>query len=122
MGKIGGQRVIFPRLKSSIRVSAHLRRVQAAGSFATIARKGDPDAGAIAVKVFVGAARAKLYIQSRDLDGNVIWRSPVNDSDDCDVVEEAHVDAWIKKETSIDPDLWVIEIEDAEGRAFLQEN
>lgn len=122
MGENGGRRVIEPRLKSSIRVSAHLRRVQAAGSFATIARKGDPDAGAIAVKVFIGSAQAKLFIQSRDLEGNIIWRSPVIDNDDCDVVDEANVDAWINKETSIDPDLWVIEIEDADGRAFLEEN
>ena len=103
-----------PRLKTEIRVSAHLRRAQAAGAFATIARRGDPDAGAVAVKLYLGGRSARLYIQSRDMDGNAIWREPLDD-----VVDERQVDAWIEKEANIDPDIWVVEIEDREGRAFL---
>lgn len=103
-----------PRLKTEIRVSAQLRRAQGAGAFATIARKGDPDAGAVAVKVFLGAARARLFIQSRDLDGAAIWREPLGDDHD-----EAKIDAFLARETRIDPDLWIVEIEDRDGRAFL---
>ena len=104
-----------PRLKTEIRVSAHLRRAQGAGAFATIARRGDPDAGAVAVKLYLGARSARLFIQSRDLDGAAIWREPFEEA-----IDEAKVDAWLTKEASIDPDLWVIEIEDREGRAFLE--
>ncbi len=104
-----------PRLKTEFRVSAHLRRAQAAGAFATIARRGDPDAGAVAVKLFLGGRSARLYIQSRDLDGNAVWREPLDG-----VVEEAQIDAWVEKEANIDPDIWVVEIEDREGRAFLE--
>ena len=104
-----------PRLKSKIRIDAHLTRVRAAGAFAAIARVGDADAGVIAVKVYMGAGRAKLFIQSRDLDGNPIWREPVSKTD-----SEQDVDAWLQKEISIDPDLWVLEIEDKDGRAFLE--
>ncbi len=104
-----------PRLKTEIRVAAHLRRVQAAGSFATIARSGDPDAGAVAVKVYLGGRAAKLFIQSIDLDGNAVWREPLEDERD-----EACIDQWLAKEIAIDPDLWVVEIEDREGRAFLE--
>jgi hypothetical protein len=103
-----------PRLKSGIRVSAHIRRAQGEGAFAAIARRGDPDAGAVAVKVYLGARTARLYIQSRDLDGRAIWREPFET-----VVEEEKIDGWLKKEAAIDPDLWVIEIEDRDGRAFL---
>ena len=103
-----------PRLKTEIRVSAHLRRAQAAGAFATIARRGDPDAGAVAVKLYLGERNARLYIQSRDMDGNPIWREPLDEA-----VDEIKVDAWIEKEANIDPDIWVVEIEDREGRAFL---
>ncbi len=103
-----------PRLKTEIRVSAHLRRAQTAGAFATIARRGDPDAGAVAVKLYCGERMARLFIQSRDLDGRAIWREPLDD-----LVDEMKVDAWIDKETNIDPDLWVVEIEDRDGRAFL---
>lgn len=106
------------RLKTEIRVSAHLRRAQAEGAFATVIRRGDPDAGAVAVKVFVSAARARLYIQSRDLDGNPVWREPFADDQQTDGIERK-IDAWLEKEASIDPDLWIVEIEDREGRAFL---
>jgi len=104
-----------PRLKTAIRVAAHLRRAQAAGAFATVARRGDPDAGAVAVKVYLGGREAKLFIQSRDLDANMIWREPLEG--ECG---EARLDQWLEKEAAIDPDIWIIEIEDREGRAFLE--
>lgn len=103
-----------PRLKTEIRVSAHLRRAQSAGAFATIARRGDPDAGAVAVKVYLGGSTARLFIQSRDLDGRMMWREPFEADP-----SEINIDSWLEKEAAIDPDLWVVEIEDQAGRAFL---
>ncbi|MEX6632175.1 DUF1491 family protein [Hyphococcus lacteus] len=110
--------MIEPRLKTEIRISAHLRRAQAGGAFATIVRKGDPDAGAVAVKLFIGRGEARLFIQSRDLDGNPVWREPLEGDQQSDDIE-TRIDRWIEKESSIDPDIWVVEIEDREGRAFL---
>jgi len=102
------------RVKTHIRVAAQMRRAQSAGAFATVARRGDPDAGAVAVKLYLGGRNARLYVQSRDFDGNAIWREPFEGE-----AEEAKVDAWLDKETNIDPDLWIVEIEDKEGRTFL---
>lgn len=114
-----------PRLKTEIRISAQVRRAQSAGAFATIARRGDPDAGAAAVKIYLGQGRARLLIQSRDLDGRAIWRDPLDydasTEGQAKDYQESEVDAWISKEASIDPDLWVVEIEDREGRTFLEE-
>ncbi len=107
-----------PRLKTEIRVTAHMRRARGAGAFATVVRKGDPDAGAVAVKVYVGPGAAQLYVQSRDLDGNLIWRDPFKDDTLTDESEQ-RVDRWLEKEVAIDPDLWIVEIEDRDGRAFL---
>lgn len=108
-----------PRLKTEIRVAAHMRRARGEGAFATVARKGDPDAGAVAVKVFLRPGAALLFVQSRDLDGNVIWRNPFEDDAQTDETEQ-RIDKWLEKETAIDPDLWIVEIEDKEGRAFLE--
>ncbi len=115
-----------PRLKTEIWVAAYIRRCQGAGAFALVARKGDPDAGAVAVKVYLGGRRARLLIQSRDLDGAAVWRNPLGDDQGAGdhpgaaaATDEARVDAYLAKETRIDPDLWVVEIEDRDGRAFL---
>ncbi len=106
-----------PRVKTEIRVSAQLRIAQAAGAFATIVRRGDPDAGAVAVKLYQGPGAVKLFIQSRDLNGAKIWREPFEGNAAPDL--ETKIDQWLAKETKIDPDLWIVEIEDREGRAFL---
>ena len=111
-----------PRLKTEIRVAAHLRRARGGGAFATIARKGDADAGAVAVKVYMGAGRARLFVQSRDLDGNAVWRDPLESDPPADEPAEGSeraVDDWLAREAAMDPDLWVVEIEDRAGRAFL---
>jgi hypothetical protein len=102
-----------PRLKTEIRVGAQLRRAAAAGAFATIARKGDPDAGAVAVKLYLGARRARLYVEGRDEKGEVVWREPLGGQAD-----ESAVDAYLEKEIRFDRDLWIVEIEDREGRLF----
>jgi hypothetical protein len=107
-----------PRLKTSIRVAALIRRAQGAGAFALVAQKGDPDAGAIAVKVFLGkgeeGASARLFVASRDLDGRAIWREAFDAPQ-----SEEKIDARLARERRIDPDLWIVEIEDAHGRSFL---
>ncbi|MEL7488506.1 MAG: DUF1491 family protein [Pseudomonadota bacterium] len=119
-----------PRLKTEIRVQAHLRRARAGGAFATVARKGDPDAGAVAVKVYLGGGRARAFLRSVDLDGNPVWRNPFTEEsgagdaaggdEEGGDVAESDVDARLAKEVSYDPDLWIIEIEDRDGRAFLE--
>ncbi|HNR76003.1 MAG TPA: DUF1491 family protein [Parvularculaceae bacterium] len=103
-----------PRLKSEIRVSAILRRAQAAGAFAVVARRGDVDAGAIAVKVYIGAGRGRLHVEARDEQGRAIWREPLGGES-----EECAIDGYLDKERRFDSDLWIVEIEDREGRPFL---
>lgn len=103
-----------PRLKTEIRVAAQLRRASIAGAFAAIARKGDPDAGAIAVKVYLGARRARLFVEGRDEKGEPQWREPLGGE-----AEETAVDQFLEKEVRFDRDLWIVEIEDREGRTFI---
>ena len=106
-----------PRLKTHIRVAAHLRRAEAAGAFAGIVARGDADAGAIAVKVYPGSGRARLFIETLDGDGARYWRDVFDGETD-----EARVDEKLKRERDFDRDIWIIEIEDRDGRAFLSED
>lgn len=105
-------------LKTEIWASALIRRAHAGGAFATVARKGDTDAGAVLVKVATLDGRARLYAPARDGEGERIWLDlSVGSLGDA----EADVDAYIRKRAAADPDLWAIEIEDKGGRHFLLE-
>ncbi len=108
------------RLKSSIWVQAHIRRCQSEGAFAVIVRKGDIDAGAIAIKIYGGRNQARLILKSLDLDGNPIWRDafPLSEAENIFTPEE-QVDERLQREINMDPDLWVIEIENCDGNGYL---
>jgi hypothetical protein len=105
-------------LKTSIWAGALVRRAQSQGAMAMIARRGDPDAGAVLVKVSTLDRRARLYAPARDGDGQRVWldlsAGPLG-------FNEADIDAHAEKRALSDPDLWIVEIEDRAGRHFLTE-
>jgi len=104
------------RLSSDLWVYALVRRVQLAGSFATIVRKGDARGGAVLVKTLDRrSARAALWAEAVGRDGEPVWMRPIERDD------EAGVDAYVERAARIDPDIWVVEIEDPDGRRFLTE-
>lgn len=105
---------MFSSLKASVWTSALLRRATGAGAFATIIHKGDPDAGAALVKVRKSNAETVLYRAMREMDGSRIWLPKGPEA-------EAKIDQMIADRLDMDPDLWVIEIEDRLGRHFLTE-
>jgi hypothetical protein len=103
-------------LSTDIWVSALIRRAEMGGAFAVVARKGDPRAGAVLLKVLNrtdGAAR--LYAEATRLDGERVWMQPARST------EEPELDKYIERALRIDPDVWVVEIDDREGRHFLTE-
>ena len=105
-------------LKTGLWASALIRRVELAGSFAAVVRKGDVDAGDVLVKVATMDGRARLYALSRDGDGELIWLDLSHGSLGD---EERAVDAYARKRVERDSDLWIVEIEDRAGRHFLTE-
>ncbi len=101
-------------LSADIWVAALIRRAELGGAFAAVARKGDARAGSVLVKaVNRGEGGARLYSEATRGDGERIWMQPVAST------VEADLDAYIERTARIDPDLWVVEIEDREGRHFL---
>jgi len=99
------------RLKSHIRVSAILRRAQGGGAFAAVLRRGDPDAGALWVIVRQGSDLFR-YSEQMAMSGAREWYrdGPFDDRE---------MEFRTNKAVDRDPDIWIIEIEDAQGRAFL---
>ena len=103
-------------LSTDIWVSALIRRAELAGAFAAVIRKGDPRAGAVLVKVLdLRERRVRLYAEATRVEGDRIWMRPAR------AEEERELDAYIERAVRIDPDLWVVEIEDTHGRHFLTE-
>ena len=47
--------------------------------------------------------------------------SRLNDETAARQADEARAQAWCDKQVSFDPDLWILEIEDRQGRAFVDE-
>jgi hypothetical protein len=103
-------------LSTDIWVAALIRRVQLGGAFAVVVRKGDARAGSVLVKVLKrGDGTARLYAEATRGDGERVWMQP-HLSD-----QEPELDRYIERAVRVDPDLWVLEIEDRDGRHFLTE-
>jgi hypothetical protein len=108
------------RLKSSIWVSAYLRRCQKEGVFGAVRRRGAEEAGAVFVKVALLDGNAMLYTpapqtayeDSRPFDRIFVPMTK-------EPVPESSVEQRLAKEIRFDPDAWVVETEDKAGRHFL---
>jgi len=103
-----------PRLKADVWTSAIIRRAETQGAFAAIVKKGDPDAGACLIKVRLLNGEATLYRPIRNMSGERVWlpKGPEIERD---------IDFYINGRIDDDPDLWIVEIEDRQGRHFLTE-
>ena len=103
-------------LPTDVWTGALIRRAELGGAFAMVVRKGDARAGTVLVKVIDRRDRsARLYAEAFRGDGERVWMEPVRAD------TEAELDAYVERQVRIDPDLWLVEIDDAEGRHFLTE-
>lgn len=103
-------------LSSDIWVAALIRRAEIAGANAVVVRRGDDRAGTVIVKAYDTSTRqARLYTEAFGPDGERLWIQPVRSE------FESELDAYIERQRRYDPDLWVVEVEDRQGRHFITE-
>lgn len=105
-----------PRLKAGIFVRALIRRVQVEGASAFVLRSGAEEAGAVIIKVAKMDGTMLVLNQTRDGSGALVWGQPLGGWTD-----EARAGQWCDKQVKFDPDVWIVEIEDPKGRAFVDE-
>jgi hypothetical protein len=103
------------KLTADIWVSAYLTRLRLIEIPAFVVQRGDSTAGAVLIKLNTLDGQACCYQRSFDLmTGDRKWMVLVEGI-------ETEVDQSITKQCSFDPDLWVIEVEDKQGRHLLDE-
>jgi len=94
-----------PRLKSGIWIKAQLRLCDQAFLPCVVAKRGDADAGQILLKMNRLDQGCELLARRYTDDGDRAWTVVVDG-------DEKACDAYVSRESDIDPDLWVLEIED----------
>ncbi len=108
------------RLRSDIWVSAYIRRCAVENATAVLRRRGAAEAGAILVKIDRLDGRAALFApapQSETGERGVERRWSRAHRQDW--IEPGAVEERLRKEIAFDPDVWIVEVEDREGRNFL---
>jgi hypothetical protein len=107
---------VIPRLKAGLYVKALIRRAEIAGASVYVARRGAEEAGALYLKLARPGRSCTVLSQARRGEGELVWMRPLGESSD-----EAATGKYFEKQIRFDPDLWIVEIEDREGRAFVDE-
>jgi len=103
------------RLTADFWVHAYLTRLRLADIPAFVTARGDATAGAVLVKLNTLDGGARAFQRSVDLlTGEPAWMV-LTEGDETDV------DGAISRQRGFDPDLWVIEVEDRQGRHLLDE-
>ena len=103
------------RLTADIWVSAYLTRLRLSEIPAFVVQRGDSTAGAVLIKLNTLDGQACCFQRSFDLmTGDRKWVVLTEGAD-------RDVEMSVAKQRSFDPDLWVIEVEDKQGRHLLDE-
>ncbi|MCV3271572.1 DUF1491 family protein [Roseobacter sinensis] len=103
------------RLTARFWIDAYLTRLRGLDIPAFIVARGDDDAGSVLVKLNRLDGQATIYHRSYNL---------MEDTRSWSILEqgsEAEVDACIHRQRKNDPDVWVIEVEDRQGRHMLDQ-
>lgn len=102
------------RLTTDLWVMAHVRAAGAQGVTMTVVRKGDRGRGTVLLKINRLDRTFTVLTQVRR-DERLAWTRGTGN----DPVDEAAADAYIDRRLRYDPDLWVVEVEDRQGRPWF---
>lgn len=106
----------MPRLTARFWVDAYLARLRLCDIPAFVVAHGDDTGGAVLVKLATLDGNAVLYQRSFDLmTGDRRWVELATGP-------ERGVDDIVARQRGFDPDLWVIEVEDRQGRHLLDQD
>lgn len=103
------------RLTTEFWVGSYRKRLDLNDIPVFVRSKGDVTAGAVLIKLNTLDGNAILYQRGFAMDGPRGWEILAEGEDET-------VEAALQRQLSFDPDLWVLEVEDAGGRTLLEED
>ncbi len=106
-----------PRLTSEFWVKAYIRRCATEGVSAFQVRRGDATSGTILIKLNRLNGDCTVLARGTLNDGRRGWLRGSGPTP----VPDTNADQYIERQSRYDSDLWVIEVEDPQGRHFLDE-
>jgi hypothetical protein len=109
------------RLKTALWVAAYLRRCQVEGLSGVVRRRGAEEAGAVFVRISRLDGTSDLFgpapqsaFEAAEGAARAFAPSLAEQP-----VPDAAVENYLAREVKFDPDVWILEVEDREGRHFL---
>ncbi len=101
-------------LPTDFMINAQIRIAGREGVPITVIRRGHGASGTIILKInrLDGTARVLTQVRYND---ELVW-SPVSHTDP---MAERDADSYLARQADIDPDSWLLEIEDREGRHWF---
>ncbi len=103
------------RLPAHLEIAGLIRAVEAAGGFAAVLNKGERDGGTILVICAESGASRRLFERMPSVSGHREWR--LSRSEDIDNTRD--FDDYVARRCAQDPDLWMIELDVANGERFI---
>ncbi len=108
-----------PRVTAELWVKAHIRKCAVQNVPVMVTRRGDETAGIVLLKINRLGPGCMVLSPTTNFDtGSRAWIRSTGP----DWVDEKEADRYIEKQVRHDPDIWVLEIEDRDGRPFVDED
>ena len=103
------------RLPAHLEVSALLRQTQVGGGFGSVLTKGEREGGTILVVLRERGVNPRIFERMPELDGTRKWHRIKDQAID----SSREIDEYLDRRTAQDDDLWVIELDIANGERLI---
>ena len=105
------------RLPAKLEATALMRQIESQGGFATVAKRGDPDRGALILLVGTRGRNVALIERRMGPDFDYRWTITARP----DASEPEKFLESMRNSTRFDPDCWLIELDIADAEQFIAE-
>ena len=105
------------RLPAHLEIAALIRSTEAAGGFATVVSKGEPDAGVILILTIERGGNARLWERMPRLDGKRMFEVVREQTTD----NKQDFDDYLARRRARDRDIWLIELDVPDAERLVAE-